>query len=66
MSKPDPQHEYLGDGVYASYDGYHIWLRTGSHDSDENKIALDPSVFRALVKYGARMDKLEADRAEES
>lgn len=44
-------HEYLGDGVYASYDGWHIWLRTGSHDSEENKIALEPSVYAALVRY---------------
>jgi hypothetical protein len=45
------KHRYLGDGVYASFDGYHTWLRTGSHDSEENKIALEPSVFHELVEY---------------
>lgn len=45
--------EYLGDSVYASFDGYHIWLRTGSHKESEatNNIALEPSVFAALVAY---------------
>lgn len=45
--------EYLGDGVYVTFDGYHIWLRTGAHDSDDNKykIALEPSVYAALVRY---------------
>lgn len=44
---------YLGDGVYASYDGWHIWLTTGSHVMEEadNKIALEPEVFSELLKY---------------
>jgi hypothetical protein len=44
---------YLGDGVYASFDGYHIWLTTGSHREEEatNKVALEPPVFDALHKY---------------
>jgi len=42
---------YLGDGVYASFDGYHIWLKAGGLDQDDNQIALEPAVFEALVKY---------------
>jgi len=51
---PEREHEYLGDGVYASFDGYHIWLRTGSHDSP-GRIALEPAVFAALVRYERRV-----------
>ena len=40
---------YLGDAVYASHDGTQIWLRTG--DGNDQRIALDPYVYRALVKY---------------
>lgn len=40
---------YLGDGLYASFDGHHIWVRTGCGGG---RIALDPDVFNALVKYG--------------
>lgn len=53
----DQKHEYLGDGVHASFDGWHIWLRTGGHGSDENKIALDPTVFSALLQYRERVFK---------
>lgn len=45
--------EYLGDAVYASFDGYHIWLTTG--DGNDQRIALEPSVFRGLVEYEARL-----------
>lgn len=50
-----PSPEYLGDGVYASFDGYHIWLTTGSHEERDatNRIALEPSVYAALVRYAA-------------
>ncbi len=40
---------YLGDGVYASTDGYQIWLAVNHH---ENKVvALEPSVLDRLYKY---------------
>jgi hypothetical protein len=45
--------QYLGDGVYAQYDGFHIVLSTGSHDLAEatNIIYLDPSTLHALGQY---------------
>lgn len=50
----DERPRHLGDAVYATYDGHHIWVKTSSHkDMDAtNIIALDPDVFSALVKYG--------------
>ena len=39
---------YIGDGVYAHFDGYGISLLTGSHDNPENKVYLEPSVLQAL------------------
>jgi len=40
---------YLGDGVYASFDGFQIWLAVNHH---ENKVlALEPSVFARLCEY---------------
>lgn len=44
---------YLGDAVFASYDGYHVWLRTG--DCNEQRIALEPSVLAALVAFAAKV-----------
>ncbi len=54
--------EYLGDGVYAVFDGYHIWLRLSAHDNTEGQIALEPGVYAALVRYHERLSKLEASR----
>ena len=45
----DDHIKYLGDGVYASFDGYLIWLASNHH---ENKVvALDPQVFERLCEY---------------
>lgn len=41
--------DYLGDGVTASYDGYHVILELRAQDG--NQIALDPVVFSALVRF---------------
>ena len=48
MNKP----EYLGDGVYANFDGYHVVLTTGPSN---NPIYLDQAVWQALVDYGERV-----------
>jgi hypothetical protein len=40
---------YLGDGVYASHDGFQVWLAVNHH---ENKVvALGPGVFARLCQY---------------
>ena len=44
---------YLGDSVYASYDGYHIVLTTenGFPTDPSNRIALESQVLSELLKY---------------
>jgi hypothetical protein len=42
---------YLGDGLYASYDGYQIVLRTPREDGGNHWVALEPDVLRALVEF---------------
>jgi hypothetical protein len=47
---PDNQHDaYLGDGVYASFDGYQIWLAVNHHENKQ--VALEPQVLGALLEY---------------
>jgi hypothetical protein len=41
---------YLGDGVYASWDGYHIVLTTENIETT-NTIYLDSFVIKALIEY---------------
>jgi hypothetical protein len=46
---------YLGDGVYASHDGYQIWLRTERLDDNYgsiiHEIALDYRTLDTLLQY---------------
>jgi len=57
--------EYLGDGVYASFDGYHITLDLRGQDRT-TRIALEGPVLDALFAYRKRCDgamtKARADR----
>jgi hypothetical protein len=46
--------EYLGDGLYAGFDGYYLYLNTPRGDG-EHWVALEPAVFHALLDYAARM-----------
>ena len=46
--------EYIGDGVYAGYDGMGIWLYTGSHDVPDNRVYLEDFVFDALIRFAER------------
>lgn len=48
--------EYLGDGVYASFDGYQIWLAANHHIN--KVVALEPEVFEALIRYKKRLDEI--------
>lgn len=41
---------YLGDGVYASFDGNQIWLDLRGQD-DFTKIALDQDTFDNLITF---------------
>ncbi len=45
---PVTEHGHIGDGVYASDDGYHIWLAANHHDN--KVVALEPQVFAYLLK----------------
>lgn len=54
----DFRETYLGDAVYASFDGYQIRLRTG--DGNNNVIYLEPSVFSELVSFAETL-KVSSD-----
>ncbi len=47
--------EYLGDGVYASFDGFQVWLAVNHHE--HRVVALDPAVMLRLEDYWIRIKK---------
>lgn len=42
---------YLGDSVYAEFDGYAITLTTENGHGPSNTIVLEPEVLRRLIDY---------------
>jgi hypothetical protein len=44
---------YLGDAVYASFDGWQIKLRTG--DGNNQVIYLEPGVYERLTQFVASL-----------
>jgi hypothetical protein len=45
---------YIGDGVYASFNGMHITLRVNDHRS-EPVVFLEVEVMEALIQYFERL-----------
>jgi hypothetical protein len=50
--------EYLGDGLYVSFDGFQIVLRAPRSDGD-HFVALEPAVWLALRAWLARYPRLQ-------
>lgn len=49
---------YLGDGVYASYDGFQVWLRT-DRGGGQHLIALETGTYMALINYVKSLQSLK-------
>lgn len=58
MSDVKDNHSYLGDGVYASFDGYQIWLAANHHEN--RVVALEPAVLLQLIEYAQRLGILSS------
>jgi hypothetical protein len=52
---------YLGDGVYAGFDGYQIWVWTTGLDGVEHAIAFDPGTLASLARYTADLKHMAHD-----
>ena len=55
MSSPEifrekPPEIYLGDGLYASFDGWQINLRAPREDGD-HEVSIEPAVWDALLEW---------------
>ena len=49
------QKSYIGDGVYAIFDGYGIWLHANDPEHPTDRIYLEPEVYRELTKFVERI-----------
>lgn len=56
--------EYLGDGAYAEFDGYHVVLSTENGIETTNRIGLEPNVLAAFECYVEQLKKRLARKQE--
>lgn len=59
--------EYIGDSVYADFDGYAFVLTTENGMGPSNTIVLEPQIMEALKEYVKRISRLldpSVDRVE--
>ena len=55
-----PQKRYIGDGVYATHDGYQIILETSDGIQATNRIGLDDDTLEGIQKYRPERGKPQA------
>ena len=53
--------EYLGDGLYASFDGWQIKLRA-PRDGGDHEVYLDGHVFANLVEWAKQIRSAADDQ----
>jgi len=56
IEEDSKKYEYLGDGAYAMYDGYSIWLLANDHKNPSDKVCLELSVFRNLLQFAKQIE----------
>lgn len=56
----EPQKTYIGDGVYASFDGYEFTLETERMENGRNWMVLGPYEMEALFKFVDSFARKEA------
>ena len=54
--------QYLGDSVYADFDGFHVVLTTENGIGPSNIILIDDTVLAALFSYARSVKLLAQDR----
>ena len=54
----DRQESYLGDGLYASFDGFSIWLRAPREHGD-HVVCLEPLILKAFIDYAMHVGMLK-------
>ena len=50
-SRPEIKKQYIGDAVYAIFDGFGIELHVNDLENPTDKVYLEPSVLNALNKF---------------
>lgn len=55
MTDDEKKDTYLGDGLYASYDGWQIEIYASNGREKTNRVYLEPAVLKAFLDYVERL-----------
>jgi hypothetical protein len=58
----DEKADYLGDGVYVKFDGYHIVLMANNRENPTDTVALDPHVLKLFLRWLENLKASEEKR----
>jgi hypothetical protein len=56
--------DYLGDSVYAEFDGHGLTLTTENGYGPSNTIYVEPEVWRAMTAFMKRMTETQTEKGE--
>jgi hypothetical protein len=59
----EPVKQYIGDSVYAEFNGWEVILTTDNGYGPSNTIVLDPKTWSLLMEFVARVTKRPEDGA---
>lgn len=51
VNPPQPEPVYLGDGLFANFDGYQVELYASNGIAKTNVVYLDPGVLDAFLNF---------------
>jgi hypothetical protein len=66
MAMSEMKGTYIGDGVYAEFDGFQIWLRTDRGPDGVHEIALDADTFMHLMEFASNAKSRLKDLTQEA
>ena len=49
--------QYLGDGLYVSFDDFQLYLRAPREGGRDHWVAIEPYVYQALLEYVANLKR---------
>ena len=58
--------DYLGDGAYVGFDGYHVVLYTSDGISYTRPVYMEPNVVRGFQNWLSRLREVTCQKPEEA
>jgi hypothetical protein len=58
----EAKHIHLGDGAYASFDGWGLTLKANHHETPTDQVFLEPNAIISLVRFAREHKVIPEDK----